>query len=142
MRAVLCQAENLKVFIHLTGIYSRQIARKLPFQNPEEKVREIRQDLINEIKKGHVFTLQSLLSRYSISPRTFFNYFKETYGMSPQDFINQEKMKLAYDLLYKENMKVKEVSDLLGYSEPHTFSAQFKRYFGYTPSEAKRRKND
>jgi len=134
------QAENLKVFIHLTGIYSQQIARKLPFQNPEEMVKEIRHDLIKEIQKGKIFTLKSLLSRYSISYRVFLNYFKDQHGMRPQDFINQEKMKLAYDLLYKEGLKAKEVSDLLGYSEPATFSTQFKKYFGYSPGEGKRRK--
>jgi len=134
------QVDNLKTFVDLAIIYSKQIASKLPFQNPEERVREIRQDLITEIKKGKTFNLKSLLSRYSISYRVFLNYFKENYGMRPQDFINQEKMKLAYDLLYKEGMKAKEVSHLLGYSEPATFSTQFKRYFGYSPGEGKRRK--
>jgi len=136
------QVDNLKTFVDLAIIYSKQIAKKLPFQNPEEQVREIRQDLLTEIKTGKTFNLKSLLSHYSISPRTFLNYFKEKYGISPQEFMNQQKMKLAHDLLCKEDMKAKEVSEVLGYSEPTTFGTQFKKHFGYTPGEAKRRNND
>ena len=120
----------------LTTIYGRQLAdQPLPNQ-PEFIVEQVKEYFIREIKAGRIPSLRKIIQEHPISSRTFFNYFKEQYGLSPHDFINSEKMNLAHNLIVKEKMRIKDVSALLGYSSQSTFAVRFRKHFGYTPTEA------
>lgn len=131
------QIDILSSLRDLTHLYCQQIENHLPFQSPEEIVQEIKQNIIKGIKQGGKLpTLTELIFRYPISIKNFFLYFKEKNGLGPQAFINQETMNLAHDLLVREDMMVKEVSDFLGFENPSAFSNKFKKHFGYPPSQA------
>jgi len=44
----------------------------------------------------------------------------------------------AQRIILEEKRNIPEVSWLIGYNEPHHFTAAFKREFGYLPSELSR----
>ena len=76
-----------------------------------------------------------------ISKTFSFNYdyirrmFKEKTGVSLKDFIQQEKIRYAIDLLKNTNNSIKEISSLSGFSSPSHFGVIFKEVLNMTPKE-------
>ncbi|MEO1448269.1 MAG: AraC family transcriptional regulator [Bacteroidota bacterium] len=61
--------------------------------------------------------------------------FKNIYGASVFQYLNDAKMEQARQKLDTMTFKVNEVSDALGYSSSSHFIAAFKRKFGITPKK-------
>lgn len=99
--------------------------------------KSIQQYITNNIKEN--LDLENIAERFNISSYYFSRTFKKVVGYNFSDYINMERIKMAKELLCKENMSVKEVCYLVGYSEPNYFSKVFKKYEGVTPTEFKAR---
>lgn len=56
-------------------------------------------------------------------------------NLSPNDIINKIKLEKAVELLTKGNIKLYEISNLLGYSSSTHFTRNFNKYFGVNPKE-------
>ncbi|MEM0910671.1 MAG: AraC family transcriptional regulator [Pseudomonadota bacterium] len=69
----------------------------------------------------------------SMSRSHFSRAFKRTIGMSPYQFVVNQRMKLAASLLRDGNINVSQTSLTLGYENPAKFSAAFKKSFGVLP---------
>ncbi len=59
-------------------------------------------------------------------------------GETPKAYITAYRMNIARNLLLSGEWTVSEVADKVGASSPFTFSREFKNYFGYPPSQAKK----
>jgi len=59
----------------------------------------------------------------------------EATGMSPRDYIEHVKLKIASNMLMEGAYNVSEISDHLGFSNPKYFTLRFKGYFGCAPSK-------
>ena len=55
-------------------------------------------------------------------------------GNTFSNLVLEERMKLAEHYLKNSNLKLSDISDLLGYQEISHFSKAFKRWFGISPS--------
>ncbi len=71
-----------------------------------------------------------------VSPSHFANIFRKVMGMPVNQFITQEKMDEAKELLIRD-MQVKDVAEALGYADRAYFTELFKKNTGMTPSEYK-----
>lgn len=60
---------------------------------------------------------------------------RERHGCGVIDFVSQQKIKEAKQLIRDEQLNFTEIADVLGYSSIHYFSRQFKKLAGMTPSE-------
>jgi AraC-like DNA-binding protein len=65
--------------------------------------------------------------------------FTHAVGKPPLHYLTNIRMKRAADLLRVGNLSVKEVSYRVGYESEIAFGRLFKKHFGVTPSEFKRR---
>ena len=83
------------------------------------------------------FTLPELSLMVGINEFKLKKGFKELFGTTVFNYLNELKMGHAKRLLLDEKKNVFEVAAELGYSEPHHFTAAFKKKFGYTPKEIK-----
>lgn len=81
-------------------------------------------------------SISELADRLNISPRYLQRKFMEETGYTPKEYELNVKMRTARDLLVTENIRVKDVAGLLGYSDQYAFSRQFHRHFGFPPSRA------
>ncbi|NQX86439.1 MAG: helix-turn-helix transcriptional regulator [Flavobacteriaceae bacterium] len=63
--------------------------------------------------------------------------FKKQYGSTINGYIFDAKMNKAKELLIKNNLTIREVSELIGYKNPQHFSTAFKRKYGFSPSKLK-----
>ncbi len=70
-----------------------------------------------------------------ISTSNLYRLFLKNFGMAPMQYIIKLRMKKAISLLAENELSVKEVSLLCGFSDDKYFSRVFKRKYGYSPSQ-------
>lgn len=80
-------------------------------------------------------TNQMLGGRFGFAPSYLSSIFKAHYGVSPTFYIVQKRMEEGKRLLKENNMKIKEVAEVLGYEDSLYFSKVFKRIVGMSPRE-------
>lgn len=61
--------------------------------------------------------------------------FKKTVGISPQQYIIREKMKVACEYLLTTDYDVSHIAQSVGYEDLFVFSHAFKRIMGQSPTE-------
>lgn len=61
--------------------------------------------------------------------------FKQTTGQNFSDFLMEVKMKKASVLLKDINLRVNDVSERLGYTNPNNFARAFKQFYGIGPMD-------
>lgn len=81
-------------------------------------------------------SLEEIAASFHISYEKFRKLFKQEVGLSPIQYRLQSKFHFAQRLLY-EGVPIKMVVAELGYNDPFTFSRQFKKYMGGSPSSFK-----
>lgn len=68
-----------------------------------------------------------------------FRVFKEQTGKSIMDYYVNLKMQRAKQLLRENELSVREISELLAFSDPNYFTKTFKKREGLSPTAYKRR---
>lgn len=76
-----------------------------------------------------------LSEKACMSESHFYRVFKNELGSSPVDFINEERIKLASQLLQDPHRKIKEVYMECGFENRSYFNRVFKRQKHLSPSE-------
>ncbi|ESU18668.1 transcriptional regulator, AraC family [Flavobacterium cauense R2A-7] len=79
--------------------------------------------------------LKELSDKAFMSTTTFYRFFKRELGMSPIEFILNEKMKYAKQLLKNPSIQINEVSYASGFEDCNYFIRIFKKYEGVTPKQ-------
>ncbi len=79
--------------------------------------------------------IKTLADKAYMSRATFFRQFKHLFGMTPNNYIQFEKIKEAQRVLKNTNKPVSEIAHQLGYSSVSYFRLCFKRYTGYSPKD-------
>jgi AraC-like DNA-binding protein len=82
-------------------------------------------------------TRQDLAREFHLTPEHINYMFKKELGISPTQFLHQEKSKEGYRLIRQEGLSVKETASRLGFADPFHFSKVFKKVFGYPPGEVR-----
>lgn len=88
---------------------------------------------------GGGFSLDMLCDKYGYSKNHIIRIFKEKYGVTPYKYFIDKKIRTAKLYLRNTNLSVEEISNKLGFTDPHYFSAYFKSLNGISPG--KYRKN-
>jgi len=81
--------------------------------------------------------VDALSRKAYLSRNVFFKWFKEQFGITPLDYINNERIKLAKQLLVHENNNIRSVSMQCGFSDVNYFVRLFKKNEGITPKAYK-----
>lgn len=89
------------------------------------------------------FSVKDCLKKLPLNYDYIRKLFKKEVGVTPAEYLLNERMKLAQQLLSSgisnrfSAYSVSQVAEACGYSEPLYFSRVFKKYFGVSPSEYK-----
>ncbi|TDD09168.1 AraC family transcriptional regulator [Saccharopolyspora terrae] len=85
------------------------------------------------------WTVASLAGRIGVSRSTLAKRFTDLVGEPPLTYLTRWRMTLAADLLTERgSATIGEIARTVGYADPFTFSAAFKRIRGTTPSAHRR----
>jgi AraC family transcriptional regulator of arabinose operon len=83
-------------------------------------------------------TLAMLADHANLSASHFSARFKQSFGLSPIDYLIELRMHTAANLLKDRSHSVAEVARTVGYEDPFHFSKQFKVRFGINPSHVRK----
>lgn len=91
---------------------------------------------INYMKENLENTLKvsDISKHFNYSPSHYFSIFKSQTGYSPIHYFNHLKIQKACQLLCFSSLSIKEISFLLGFSDPLYFSRLFKKTMNASPS--------
>ncbi|MDW7692800.1 AraC family transcriptional regulator [Flammeovirgaceae bacterium SG7u.111] len=98
----------------------------------EETINFIRLNVKAEID------FKELSSKFGVSYSYFRKMFKEETGVAPQQFLIDERLRLAERLLNSTKMTIEEISDRSGFQSVYYFSRLFKKKRGIAPSEMRK----
>ncbi|HHM02997.1 MAG TPA: AraC family transcriptional regulator [Caldithrix abyssi] len=106
--------------------------------SPEES---LLRDIVNRnVLSG--LSVEELAFLCHMSVATFRRHFSRIYGISPREWLKRERMKLAARALAGEGKSPSQIYGKLGFANPSAFGRAFRRHFGQTPGEYRRRMSD
>lgn len=86
------------------------------------------------------WTIESMANRAFLSRATFARHFAHAYHMTPQAWLTQLRMVMAARLLYQDRQaRLDVIAERCGFQSQASFSKSFKRHYGLTPGEWRRR---
>ena len=85
-------------------------------------------------------TVKEISEKYSYNPDYFSFKFKQTFGINFVEFVNINRLKLAYFLLYTNDYSISEVAKMVGFESISYFYKKFKEMYGKTPKDIVRYK--
>ncbi len=80
-------------------------------------------------------SLKVLAKTAELSEYHFLRMFKQSTGYTPHQYVIQQRIERAKELLKKTDMSITEIAYLLGFSTPAHFTHLFRRKTGFLPSE-------
>lgn len=89
--------------------------------------------MVNHYK--NTITLSELAQIAGLSVSHYSRLFKKYIGLTPIEYLTHLRIKRAKELLVLSDVKVKEVSQNVGYTDELYFSRTFKRIAGVSPSQ-------
>ena len=82
--------------------------------------------------------VQEMARELGMSYSSLYAKLKGLTGKTPQAFMANYRMNIALELLQAGELNVSEVAYRVGSSSPSTFSREFKKHFGFPPSQVPR----
>jgi AraC-like DNA-binding protein len=95
---------------------------------------------LSKIARDGDYKMSSLSDRIGVSERHLRRVFEEGIGISPKDWLRQERMVAARSLL-REGSPIKEVAIDLGFTTAKMFSRDFQLFHGVKPTDFQRKEH-
>lgn len=94
---------------------------------------------VNEIMERHMadssLTIKTLADELHMGRSAVFTRFKRLTGLSPVEFIREQRIQRAAQLLQDKQYNISEVAYRVGMNDSRYFAKCFKNTYGVTPSE-------
>ncbi len=114
---------------------NRKILRQATVKKLEEAAEIIGAEL------DQVDNIIALAKRVGLNQNTLQNGFQHLYGMSVNNYIQNERMQMAKGLLEKTDLNITEITYKIGINSRSYFSKLFKERYSMTPSQYLKRLN-
>lgn len=102
-------------------------------QHVDEAVIEIQLRMQREMHEP--LRMPALAREFGLSPRTLERRFREATGISPLNYLQQQRIKTAKELLESTNLSIAEVAYRVGILDQGHFTRLFTRALAVTPRE-------
>ncbi|CAM4287229.1 response regulator transcription factor [Paenibacillus tarimensis] len=125
--------EGFAALLHRMLDHYSALIRKSASVNKPFDITDIKayiDDYYYEDIKISVFT-----EKYFLSREYLMKLFKQEYGFGIHEYVQKVRMDKATELLGNPELKIQEISEMLGYKDKNYFSKAFRNYFGRSPSE-------
>ena len=128
---LLLQSRVLEL-IYLLSSYTQDHAFQKNANHKEtiERVIQFIKDHINED-----LSLDAVAEYASFSPIHFHNFFKQSTGKTLREYVEEQRIQKAVNLLFSSNLTLSDIAYECGFSSQSYFSFVFKKRMGMTPRE-------
>lgn len=135
-RQVFYQAKAYELLALFFNREEGKDVEQCPFLNDEQNVERIRvaKKILLE-RMSQPPTLKELSREIGLNEYRLKEGFKNIYGKTVFQFLNDYRLDVARHLLDKGNAKVNDAAYHIGYTNPSHFIAAFKKKFGVTPKK-------
>jgi AraC-like DNA-binding protein len=103
------------------------------FSDPKNPITPVIEFIRLNLKEN--FTIKHLSEKACMSSASFYRFFKRELGRSPIEFIIDEKIRCAKQLLKNPSIQINEVCYLSGFEDCNYFIRLFKKHEGITPKQ-------
>ncbi|WP_276956568.1 AraC family transcriptional regulator [Methanobrevibacter woesei] len=125
---------ELLLFLKITNLERNKSISKNGFSLKHvNTIKMIKDELTENLNKD--LTLNELSKKYNISKTTIKTCFKAIYGKPLFKWRKEYRLQHAEELLKNTDFKIAEIANKVGYKNSSKFTAAFKDYSGFTPSE-------
>lgn len=97
---------------------------------------------ITDYIHGHymnTLTVSSLAKQYNVNENRISYVFKKCSGMGPGDYLIIYRLNRAKELILSMDSPIHEVAKSVGYPDPYHFSRIFKKQFGLSPNDYRKK---
>jgi len=127
------------------SFYNQQLKEKeslLHYQTNEQLAIAVKEHIMHNLSNMYLGRIKELSHQFNITSKTLRIEFRKLFGKTVPEFIREQRLRLAHDLLTNSNMQVQEVATEAGYDFLSHFNREFKRNFGYAPGTLKKKRNN
>ncbi|MEO1260206.1 MAG: Cache 3/Cache 2 fusion domain-containing protein [Bacteroidota bacterium] len=105
-----------------------------PGPNLEQITKYIQENLAEDI------SIDFLAQQSFMSKASFYRYFKTKFNMTPNVFINQERLRQAVQLMQNESgLSIRSICQEVGFKSTSYFIKLFREHYGQTPKQFQKR---
>lgn len=87
----------------------------------------------------HGLTITSLAEQYNVNRNRLSYVFKKHAGMCPAEYLLKYRINMAQKMLFTSDVPVQQIAQAVGIADPFYFSKVFKKQFGFSPTEYRRK---
>jgi AraC family transcriptional regulator len=126
----LTVALSIHLLRHYTNLQQpiREYAGGLSRQKLQQVVEYINENLAADL------TIAAIAQQVEMSPYYFSRLFKQSVGLSPYQYVMQQRIERAAYLLRTTTLSVAAIATQVGFSTQSQFTIQFRKFLGITPS--------
>mgnify|MGYP000987478097 CR=1 FL=1 len=99
------------------------------------KIAEAAKNYIDTHYPDQDLSINKVASSVYVNPSYLRAVYKKEFGITVNEYIINVRMNKAREHLKAGNLKLSEISELIGFSDASYFSKCFKKHFGVSPSE-------
>lgn len=89
--------------------------------------------LIRDNVSNSAFDIADEARKYGISTHHLRYNFERDLGKTPLEYLTEQRMERARQLIISDRMRIKDISIHCGYQDSYYFSRCFKKYYGISP---------
>ena len=118
--------------------YSRELVLKpvdIAISSVDEKFIEKLQNVLDLHMANPNFSSEDFAAAVAMSRMQLHRKLKSLLGVSTTEFLRNERLKAAAELLRKRNLQVSEIAYSVGFNDVSYFSKCFRELYGCTPTE-------
>lgn len=115
----------------------KEIIEKLTIDNTNADVHRLISKTLNIIENDYMneISLEFVSEKLYISPSHLSRLFKKETGKNFIDFLKEYRLKKACELLKNTNLRITEISKIVGYDSSSYFTTIFHKFYNITPAQ-------
>ena len=129
--------EGARIVCDVLALLGENLERK-DIDSPGNRLVQAARAAISE-NLDRSLNLGEIAARLKVSREHLTRIFRERTGITPQEFAAEERMQYAVRLLRDSFQSCEEIAEQTGYSGAVSFSRAFRRRFGYSPMQYRKR---
>ena len=137
-----CKAIVTQLMVHLCRNYVVQTLSREDTRR-QKKNRERCNRLITFIEANYANPIanQDMADLVHLSKDRFEHFFRENFGLSALQYIQNYRMKMAKKLIREGNIPSSKVAEMVGFADYNYFGRTFRNHYGCTPTQMAKKYN-